>query len=141
MRHIGSVTEMKIIPVTETEITSIIRSLKNKNSTGYDGVSSRILKYGASEISKPLSYICNRLLKFGFYPERLKYAIVKPIYKKGDKTGMTSYRPILLLITVPRILESVVLNRLSLHLHVNSILVPEQFGFRKGISMKKQFSH
>jgi hypothetical protein len=55
--HIGSVTEMKIIPVTETEITSIIRSFKNKNSTGYDGVSSRILKYVASEISKPLSYI------------------------------------------------------------------------------------
>jgi hypothetical protein len=28
--YIGSVTEMKIIPVTETEIISIIRSLKNK---------------------------------------------------------------------------------------------------------------
>jgi hypothetical protein len=51
--YIGSITEMKTIPVTEAEITSIIRSLKNKHSTGYDGVSSRILKYGASEISKP----------------------------------------------------------------------------------------
>jgi hypothetical protein len=55
--HMGSVTEMKTIPVTQTEITSIIRSLKNKNSTGYNGVSGRILKYCASEISKPLSYI------------------------------------------------------------------------------------
>jgi hypothetical protein len=64
------------------------------NSTGYDGVSSKILKYGASEISKPLSCTCNCSIKFCIYPERLKYAIVKPIYKKGDKTSMTNYRPI-----------------------------------------------
>jgi hypothetical protein len=90
-----------------------IRSLKNKNLTGYDGVSSRILKYGASEISKPLSHICNYSLKFGIYPERLKYAIVKPIYKV-DKTGMTNCRPISLLITISKIMETVVFNRLSL---------------------------
>jgi hypothetical protein len=34
-------------------------------------------------------------------------------------------------------LESVVRNRLSQHLEVNNILVPEQFGFRKGISIEK----
>jgi hypothetical protein len=44
------------------------------------------------------------------HPERLKYAIVKPIYKKGDKTSMTNYRPISLLITVSKILETVVFN-------------------------------
>jgi hypothetical protein len=86
--YTGSITEMKIIPVTETEIISIIRSLKNNNSTGYEEVPSRILKYCASEISKPFSYICNCSLKSGIYPERLKYAMVKPIYKKGDKNSM-----------------------------------------------------
>jgi hypothetical protein len=53
--YTGSITEMKIIPIKEREIISIIRSLKNKNSTGYDGVSSMILKYCASEISKLLT--------------------------------------------------------------------------------------
>jgi hypothetical protein len=128
---------MKTIPVTEAEITSIRRSLKNKHSRGYDGVSSRILKYGASEISKPLSYICNYSFKFGIYPERLKYATVKPVYKKGHKTSTTNYRPISLLITISKILETVAFNRLSLHLQVNNILLPEQFVFRKGISIEK----
>jgi hypothetical protein len=109
--YTGSIREMKIIPVTEAEIISIIRSLKNKNSTGYNGVSSRIIKYGATGICKPLSYICNCSLQTGIYPERLKYAIVKPIYKKGDKNDMTNYRPISLLITVSKILETVVFNR------------------------------
>jgi hypothetical protein len=35
------------------------------------------------------------------------------------------------------ILEAVMLNRLNQHLQSNHILVPEQFGFRKGISIEK----
>jgi hypothetical protein len=134
--YTGSITEMKVIPVTEIEISKI-RSLKNKNSTGYDEVPSKILKYCTSEISKPFSYICNCSLKSGVYPERLKYAVVRTIYKKGDKNSMINYRPISLLITLTKILETVVFNRLSQHLQVNNILVPEQFGFRKCISIEK----
>jgi hypothetical protein len=35
---------MKTIPVTEAEIIGIINSLKSKNSSGYDDISSKILK-------------------------------------------------------------------------------------------------
>jgi hypothetical protein len=45
------------IPTTESEIKYIIKTLKTKNSTGYDGISSRILKNCMDVISKPLS--CN----------------------------------------------------------------------------------
>jgi hypothetical protein len=137
--YTGSITEIKIIPVTEIEVINIIRSLKNRNSTGYDEVPNRILKYCASEISKPFSYICNCSLKSGIYPETLKYAIVKPIYKKGDKNSMINHRPISLLTTISKILETEVFNRLSQHLQVNNILAPEQFGFRKGMSIEKTF--
>jgi putative lipase involved disintegration of autophagic bodies len=66
-------------PVTEAETTSIIQSLKLKNSTRYDKVSGRILRHCAFEISKLFSYICNSSLQYGIYPERLKYPVVKPI--------------------------------------------------------------
>ena len=49
---------MKLIPVTEIEVKDITKSLKNKNSSGYDGISN-ILKYCVNEISKPLTYIFN----------------------------------------------------------------------------------
>jgi len=48
-----------------------------------------------------------------------------------------SYRPISLLVTFSKILETAVFDRFNKHLQVNSILVPEQFGFRKGIMIQK----
>jgi len=56
-----STSEIKLIPVTEIEVIDIIKSLKNKNSSGYDGIRNNILKLCASEISKPLTFIFNLL--------------------------------------------------------------------------------
>jgi hypothetical protein len=46
---------------------------------------------------------------------------------------MSNYRPISLLTTFSKVLEKVMHNRLIHYLHPNNILVPEEFGFRKGI--------
>jgi hypothetical protein len=35
---------MAVVPVTEAELISIIGSLNNKNSSGYDGISNKLLK-------------------------------------------------------------------------------------------------
>jgi len=43
-------------------------------------------------ISSSLTYICNRILFTGIFPTRLKYAEVKPIFKKGDKNVTSNYR-------------------------------------------------
>jgi len=48
------------------------------------------LKILASPINHPLSYIYNHSLHIGSFPDQIKIAIVKPLYKKGDKTGMTN---------------------------------------------------
>jgi hypothetical protein len=84
-------TSIKIILVTVTEIKSNIRSLKPKNSSGYDEITSTILKTCASTISLPLSFIFNHSLHTGIFPDRLKIAVVKTLHKKGDKYNMTNY--------------------------------------------------
>jgi hypothetical protein len=73
-------------PVTGAETISMIRSLKLKNSTGYNKVSSWILRHYAFEISKPFSYTCNSSLQYGIYPERLKYPVVSSYIKMSVKT-------------------------------------------------------
>jgi hypothetical protein len=88
---------IKILPTSKAEIKSIILSLKSKNSSGYDEITSRILKTHASLISQPLSHIYNHSLYTGVFPDYLKVSIVKPLFKKGDKTSMTNLRPISLL--------------------------------------------
>jgi hypothetical protein len=129
--RLENIAQMKIIPVTEAEIIGIIKSLKSKNTAEYDEISTKIYKYCAHIISKPLTYICNMSLTTGAFPDRCKYAIVRPIYKKGETTEMDNYRPISLLMTCSKILERVMLNRLVQHLEANKILSAAQFGFRK----------
>jgi hypothetical protein len=47
---------------------------------------------------------------------------------------MSNYRPISLLTTFSKVLETVMHSRLSHYLQTNIILAPEQFSFSKGIS-------
>ena len=47
-----SIVQMEIIPVTEAQVKAIVMSLKSKNSTGYDGISNKILKHCVHFISK-----------------------------------------------------------------------------------------
>ena len=83
--------------VSSQEIEDIKKSLKTKNSHGYEEISTKILKLSIYYISSPLIYICNRMLFSGVFPRRLKFAEVKPIYKKGDKNVTSNYRSISLL--------------------------------------------
>jgi hypothetical protein len=87
-------TEMKIILVTEIEMINTIKFLKIKTSSGYDGISNKILKCYANVLNKPFTFISNSSLASGIYHKRFKFAIVRPIHKKGDRTKMTNYRPI-----------------------------------------------
>jgi hypothetical protein len=66
--------------------------------------------------------------------DHLKIAVVKPLYKNGNNTTVTNYRPISLLTVFCKVLEKPKHSRLCQHLHTNNILVAEQYGFRKGIS-------
>jgi exonuclease III len=112
------------------EIEKIIKSLNSKNSHGYEGISNKIIKLSSPFIISPVTYICNEILKTGRFPDRLKYAIVKPIFKKGDKHETSNYRPISLLTSFSKIMEKLIFNRLFSHFEKNNILANEQFGFR-----------
>ena len=121
--------------VSSKEIEGITKSLKAKNSHGYDGISTKVLKLGICYISSPLTYICNRMILSGIFPTRLKFSEVKPIYKKGDKNDVSNYRPISLLTAFSKIFEKVIYNRLYQHMNNNLILANEQFGFRHSSSI------
>jgi len=66
------------------EIEKIINALPGKNACGYDEISTRILKASAPFISSPLCHI-NTSLNSGVFPTRLKYSIITPLHKKGEK--------------------------------------------------------
>jgi Notch-like protein len=87
-------------------------------------------------ISKPLSHTINESFKQSIYPERLNYAFVRPIYKMGEKTDNSNYRPISLLTNFSKIFERVMYARLYQHVQLNNIIAPEQYGFSKDRNME-----
>jgi hypothetical protein len=105
------------------ESEKIIKSLKSKNTSGFDEISNHIIKLISPIITSPLTHICNAALSSGVFPDRLKYAIVKPIFKKGSKLDISKYRPISLLTFFYKVFEKLIYNRLYTHIETKSILV------------------
>ena len=137
----GPYPDMKYQNTSTAEIEKIISSLKSKNSHGYENISVNILKSSSPYISLPLCHVCNKMLSTGIFPDRLKYAVVEPIFKNGDKIDVSNYRPISLLPAFSKVLERVLCVRMYQHLANNSILVDEQFGFRpKSSTMAAAFN-
>jgi hypothetical protein len=78
------------------EMGNIIKSLKTKDSSGYDEITNTTIKSSSPFIISPLTHICNSKLWSGVFPDRLKYAMVKPCFKKGNMQEISNYRLILL---------------------------------------------
>jgi len=94
------------------EIMSIIKSIETKNSSGYDEISTKLLNINANYICSSLTYICNKSVSTRIFPERLKFSIIKPVCKKGDKTDPSNYRAISMLTSFSKVLEKALYNRL-----------------------------
>lgn len=112
------------------EVNNIISSLKNTSSTGWDGISSLLLKKCIGILGPPITHLCNLCLTSGVFPTLLKESIVIPIFKSGDRDGITNYRPISLLSTLAKILEKLINTRLVNYLEANNLLAGNQYGFR-----------
>ena len=67
-------SQINLNNTTTYEINKIINSLKNKTSHGYDEISDKILKASAPFILSPLTYIFNKILLSGTFPDGLKYS-------------------------------------------------------------------
>ena len=67
-----------------------------------------------------------------------KHANIIPIFKKGDKSNPTNYRPISLLSCVGKIFERVMFKHFYNYLHSNNLLYNMQSGFIPGHSTTTQ---
>jgi len=117
-------------PLQQGELSSALNSLLPKFSKDYHDLSMNFLKTIAPTIEKPLLYVFGRSLAQGMVPNKLKIARIAPIFKGGDKTNVTNYRPISLLCNFAKILEKIVQARLTKFINENNLLSNKQFGFR-----------
>ena len=120
-------------PILSQEVESAINKLKN-NGSGVYKVSSLVLKDIKSTISSTLATVFNLCIEHGYFPDELKIGCITPIFKKGDKTDISSYRPICSLSPFSKIFERIIYDRMIKFIDRFDIFSKSQFGFRKGVS-------
>ena len=86
--------KLTTINFTKEDVESAIKSLKINSAPGPDGMTGELLTSCASVISEPLVALFTKSLTEGFVPTLLKRAAVVPIYKGGDRSLPSNYRPV-----------------------------------------------
>ena len=79
-------------------------------------------------------HIFNLSFSTGIFPSEMKIAKVIPLFKNGNKSDFSNYRPISLPSQSPKILEKLFNERLQQFLNTNNILSNSQYGFRAHMS-------
>ena len=115
------------IRVTESEVKNILNTLKVNKETGSDGISNRMLKYNSKSIAKPLSKRFIISLKQRIYPNL--WICVMPLFKKGERSDVSNYRPMSLISFVGKSFERIVYKHIYNHITANSLLYKYQSGF------------
>ncbi len=128
-------------PVTRSEVSEVIKILKDKKTQDYCGISINFIKSISDQLLIPLQHIINLSLESSVVPKQMKIAKVVPLFKNGDPLSMDNYRPISLLSSFSKILEKIVANRLCKYLETNNLLSDSQFGFRSGHSTIHPMTH
>ena len=118
--------------INEENTIKAIENLENKNSSGHDGMSNKLLKSIKCNVSKSLTIIINQMITTGIFPDAFKVSKVTPIFKKkGDCSLMSNYRPISLLPTISKIFERVIHDQMYEYFNEFNLLAEQQYGFRK----------
>ena len=116
------------------EVTAIIKQLHNKTSTDAYDINIRMIKETVDIIAPILTKFYNKCLNIGIFPDSLKIAKVHPIFKKGDATVTTNYRPISVLPILSKMLEKIILRRIEEYLEEWNYITDSQHGFRQNHS-------
>ena len=115
------------ISVQEEEIFCILSSLDPSKAMGADKIGPKLLRSCASSLCHPLTLLFQRCINLSCIPSEWKIHSITPLFKKGDPSSVTNYRPISLLCSVSKVLERLIFNHVSDHIFPH--LSDKQFGF------------
>ena len=118
--------------VSDKQVLDHMMSIKPKDSSGIDNISSKLLIQLAPMLHPILALLINKSLMTGIFPDKLKVAIVTPIYKgkNTDQHEFGNYRPISVLPAMSKIFEKVVHSQIYEYMNKKKFLNRSQYGFR-----------
>ena len=109
------------IEISVARVAYQLETLNPRKSGGPDEIPPQFLKELANDLAPNLSLIFQTSVRQGIVPDDWKRALV-PVFKKGDRTNPSNYRPILLMCVVCKVLEHIITSSIYTHLESYNIL-------------------
>ena len=110
-----------------------LRRTKARKAAGPDGISSRVLRECADQLSEVTLHMFNLSLSLERVPVLWKTSCVVPVPKTAHPREPGHYRPVALTSLLMKTMERIVLGHLRNQ--VSSALDPLQFAYRPGIGV------
>lgn len=123
------------------EVKKFMGELKSNKAPGIDCITSEIIKQNMDTLAPALTIIINKIFETSICPKVFKMAIVKPLYKSGDKNLPENYRPISLISNLAKIFEKILKVRLVKFFDKFDIISPSQYGFQENKSTQDALIH
>ena len=128
------VPNMPNISISQSGIHKLLVTLDTNKASGPDSISLYILKHCADEITPILHVIFNHSLSTNSLPSDWLKANICPVFKKGNHSSVSNYRPISLTSICAKVMEHIIYHSIINHLNENNILIENQHGFRSNHS-------
>ena len=129
--HLINIPEAQPVKMKTHRLTKMISKLKFK-APGVDNIPNILIKKGGKNLVKHIAKLFNLSLNTGRVPNHWKTAIVIPILKEGkDPSSPSSYRPVSLLPSLAKLLESTMASYLHSKAEALNLLPQHQAGFRR----------
>ena len=120
--------------LTDINFSEAIKELSANSAAGPDGLPASLLMNCCAELTPILAIIFKESFTKGVIPMLFKRAAIVPIFKSGDKTQASNYRPISLTSVVCKVFERVIRKQVFSYLSEHNFLNETQHGFRGGRS-------
>ena len=127
-------SSFSFVSIDEGTVHKYLRSLKTKKAIGLDHICARLLKDSANVTIPCLTRLFNKSLFASKFPTVWKKGKVVPIFKSGNRSDKSNYRPITILPVLSKVFEKAVHSQLYNYIQTNNLLSANQFGFRPGRS-------
>ena len=121
-------------PATLPELSAALQRMAPSKASGTDGITISMIRMSFGVIVPHILHVINSSIVRCELPSAWRAAIVVPLHKGGDVHDPSNYRPISILSAVAKLCERVVCSQLVEYLISHSVLCPEQYGFRPGLS-------
>ncbi|XP_063901620.1 uncharacterized protein LOC135121244 [Zophobas morio] len=113
--------------VTENEVLKAMLKLKASMTAGPDLFPSFLIRDCRFIFAGPLKVIFNNIIKSCMFPEQWKISRVCPIFKQGDKSVISKYRPVAIINNFAKVFEIILFDRV--YSHVSNRISIHQHGF------------